>query len=179
MCPDFREKVYVYYSAAATYYAPSDPSGAQGMRREHIRATPSWFGGGYRFDCVFVSLDGFDDSVNGRGVARIKLFMSFKYRRTIYPCALVHWYQVLGDGPDKQTGMWLVQPEYLTSDGSPYLAIIHLDTIERAAHLMPRFPMEEVPIDLEPYQSLEKFDSFYLNHYIDHHAFDMVFACKW
>ncbi|EMD34989.1 hypothetical protein CERSUDRAFT_66835 [Gelatoporia subvermispora B] len=143
MCPDFREKVYVYYSAAATYYAPSDPSGTQGMRREHIRTTPSWFGGGYRFDCVFVSLDGFDDSVNGRGVARIKLFMSFKYRRTIYPCALVHWYQVLGDGPDKQTGMWLVQPEYLTSDGSPYLAIIHLDTIERAAHLMPRFPMEE------------------------------------
>ncbi|EMD32315.1 hypothetical protein CERSUDRAFT_77606 [Gelatoporia subvermispora B] len=153
VCPDFREKVYVYYSATATYYA----SGTQRMHREHIQATLSWFGGGYRFNCVFLSLDGFDDSINGYGVARIKLFMSFKYRH-------------------KQTGRWLVQPEYLTSDGSPYLAIIHLDTIKRATHLMPRFPIEKVPIDLEPYQSLEKFDSFCLNHYINHHAFDMVFA---
>ncbi|OBZ66652.1 hypothetical protein A0H81_13436 [Grifola frondosa] len=54
-CPAFKEKVFVFYSAAATYYAPSDPLGAGGMHREHIRATPLWWGTAPRFDCVFVN----------------------------------------------------------------------------------------------------------------------------
>ncbi|EMD34567.1 hypothetical protein CERSUDRAFT_67025 [Gelatoporia subvermispora B] len=178
LCPDFEGKVYIYYSAAATYFAPSDPSGIGGMHREHIRATPTWFGTSYRFDCVFVGLGMADEGIYGRGIARIRLFLSFKHRGVVYPCALVHWNEVVGNRPDKQTGMWLVQPEYLESDGSPYMSIIHLDMIERAAHLMPQFPIEDVPVDLAYHQSLEKFNSFYVNHYIDHHAFDIIFSCK-
>ena len=41
-CPAFTGKVSVFSSAAATYYAPSNPSGVGGMCREHIQATRSW-----------------------------------------------------------------------------------------------------------------------------------------
>ena len=40
-CPPFSGMISVFASAAANYYAPSDPSGIRGMHREHIRATPS------------------------------------------------------------------------------------------------------------------------------------------
>ncbi|KAF7341356.1 hypothetical protein MVEN_01872100 [Mycena venus] len=46
--------ISVYHSAVATFYAPSDPSGICGMRREHIRSTPTWRKHGPRRDCVFV-----------------------------------------------------------------------------------------------------------------------------
>ena len=35
-------QVSVFHSAVATFYALSDISGIRGMRREHIRSTPSW-----------------------------------------------------------------------------------------------------------------------------------------
>ena len=40
--PLITSKVSVFSSAIATFYAPSDPSGKHGMRRERIRSTPSW-----------------------------------------------------------------------------------------------------------------------------------------
>jgi hypothetical protein len=44
-CPRFRGTVRVYPSACATYYAPSDRSGTQGMFRERIHAVDTWRGG--------------------------------------------------------------------------------------------------------------------------------------
>ncbi|GBE84728.1 hypothetical protein SCP_0607080 [Sparassis crispa] len=35
-CPTLKGKISVHYSAAATYYASSDPCGVGGMHREHI-----------------------------------------------------------------------------------------------------------------------------------------------
>jgi hypothetical protein len=42
--PQFRarEKIVVYKSAVATFFAPSDISGIGGMRRERIRAISNW-----------------------------------------------------------------------------------------------------------------------------------------
>ncbi|KAF8805466.1 hypothetical protein BYT27DRAFT_7104486 [Phlegmacium glaucopus] len=34
--------ISVYHSAVASFYAPSDPSGIQGMHCEWIQSTPSW-----------------------------------------------------------------------------------------------------------------------------------------
>ena len=42
VCPHFTRMISVFASAAATYYAPSDPSSLCGMHCEHIQATPSW-----------------------------------------------------------------------------------------------------------------------------------------
>ncbi|EMD41223.1 hypothetical protein CERSUDRAFT_40611, partial [Gelatoporia subvermispora B] len=124
----FNERVYVYYSAAATFFAPSDPCGVGGMHREHIRATPSWYRGPPRYDCVFVNTDPDAEGMLGLDVARIHLFMSFRYHGIQYPCALVHWYERTAPEPDEATGLWQVEAQY-ASDGSPILGIVHLDTI--------------------------------------------------
>ncbi|KAG2755597.1 hypothetical protein P692DRAFT_201801024 [Suillus brevipes Sb2] len=56
-CPSYMGAIKVFNSAAVTFIAPSDPSGITGMRREHIRAVPSWRNGPGRFDCAFVNTD--------------------------------------------------------------------------------------------------------------------------
>ncbi|KZT07449.1 uncharacterized protein LAESUDRAFT_651210, partial [Laetiporus sulphureus 93-53] len=98
---------YIHYSAAATYYAPSDPSGIGGMHREHIRVTPRWQGSTGRFDCVLVKHDPTD--ITGMllkfRIARVLIFISFKTGGTKYSCALVRWYKQCGDSADANTGM--------------------------------------------------------------------------
>ena len=113
-------KIHVRNSAVATFRAPSDISGVYGMRREHIRAISSWRGGPAR---------GFE-------VARVFLFFSFQHQNEMYSCALIQWYSYVGTQPDEDTGLWKIEPD-TKDDGSPHLAVIHLDTIFRAVHLMP------------------------------------------
>ncbi|KAL6299564.1 hypothetical protein BKA93DRAFT_742093, partial [Sparassis latifolia] len=178
-CPTFHGKVNVYYSAAATYFAPSDPSGTGGMRREHIRATPQWRKRCPRFDCVLVnsqfqSLDGLWPNQDMPDVARVQLFFGFVFNGVQYRCALVHWFDRVGDAVDDETGMWIVKPR---SDGdvSAYpMSVIPLDSILRAAHLIPVFGNEHVPARLEDHHSLDVFRAFYLNKYADHHAFELL-----
>lgn len=50
----FEDKISVFHSAIATYYAPSDHSGIYGMHKQCIRSTPSWRQGPPRRDCVFI-----------------------------------------------------------------------------------------------------------------------------
>jgi hypothetical protein len=127
--PEFYEKITLYTSAVATFHAPSDISGIGGMRYERIRAVDSWRNGPGRYDCVFVStrvdLDS-DASAEGMGsfdIARVRLFFSFKHDGVVYPCALVHWFKCLGDSPDENTGMWVVEPE-VHEDGTRFASII-------------------------------------------------------
>ncbi|KAF9784559.1 hypothetical protein BJ322DRAFT_1006935 [Thelephora terrestris] len=50
------------------------------------------------------------------------------------------------------------------------MAIIHLDSIVRGAHLLPRFPSNSrVYREINYTQTLDVFQSFYVNKYIDHH----------
>ncbi|EMD39357.1 hypothetical protein CERSUDRAFT_46726, partial [Gelatoporia subvermispora B] len=111
----------------------------------------------------------------GFSIARIKLFFLFRHKRVLYPCALVHWYEVYGDAPDKHTGTWIVKPQF--SDRrhrSPNLAVIRLDTILRAAHLMPCFGRSVMESWIRPHHTLDRFKAFYLNKYADHHAFEII-----
>ena len=173
-CPRFFERVNVFTSACATYHAPSDPSGRQGMHKSRIRATARWRTGGYRFDCVFVDRGSPEDGIAGLEVARVRLFLSFRYALKTYECALVHWFGLLGDRPDPLTGMWMVQPEMDPVCGGPKLEIIPLQIIERGAHLMARFPSTPFPARHQYYKTLSSFSSFYINNYIDHHAFERI-----
>ena len=171
-------KVYVYNSARVVYFAPSDVSGVRGMHQERIRSTSSWYGGCPQRVCVFV---GNVDSPDAPGfksllVACVFLFFSFKYINTHYPCALVHWFLPLSDAPNDETGMWMVQPDYL-AHCKRFLEVIHLDTILRGAHLigvpggnfLPSYPKIDCTI------SLDLFKSFYVNKYADHHAHEIAF----
>jgi hypothetical protein len=127
-CPSFSGKIRVHNSAVATFHAPSDPSGAGGMRWERIRAIPSWRKGPSRYDCTFLNSTPDVPGMLGMSVVRVRLFFSFKCEGVSYPCALVHWYKRLQERPDDDTGLWILEPE-VAHAGNPVTSIIHLDCI--------------------------------------------------
>ena len=179
MCPMVWDlKASVFHSATATFRAPSNPSGPGGMYREVIRSTPFWSRGdipGPRRDCVFVDTGNSQDGgMSGLLVARVYLFFKFSYNDIDYPCALVHWYTTSNE-PDTTTGLWVVQPES-THRGTCHASVIHLDSIIRGAHLLPRFP-SDAPVyrEVNYMNSLDVYSSFYVNKFINHHAFEVAF----
>ncbi|OSX55713.1 hypothetical protein POSPLADRAFT_1117085, partial [Postia placenta MAD-698-R-SB12] len=121
-CPIHTGRVYVVHSASATFYAPSDLSSIAGMRRERIRATPSWRSGPGRYDCVFVNNND-ADGFRGLLAARVRLFFSFTYEQVKYPCALVEWFSPVSQEPDDDTGMWIVEPDF-DEDGRRSVSVI-------------------------------------------------------
>jgi hypothetical protein len=172
--PGFYEMIRVFTSAVATFYAPSDISGVGGMRSERIHAIDTWRHGPGCHDCVFVNTDSAAEGMHGLDIARVRLLFSFKHEGSTYPCALVHWYSRVGDSPDENTGMWVVEPDYC-EDGTCFASVIHLDAIFRAAHLMPVYRDKLIPTHLSFTQSLDAFRAYYVNKYIDHHAFEIAF----
>jgi hypothetical protein len=143
------------------------------MRKEVIRATPSWFKGEPRYDCVFVNSNNALNGMRGMEIARALCFFSFEYRSVTYPCAVVHWFSYISEEPDEVTGMWMVTPDFDPSE-NPILAIIHIDCIFRAAHLLPIFGDSFVSEDVTHMNSLDRFKGFYVNRYVDYHAFDIA-----
>ncbi|KAG1726712.1 uncharacterized protein EDB91DRAFT_1239616 [Suillus paluster] len=158
-------KLYIFNSAAATFYAPSDPSG--------IRVCPLWRNVYARNDCVFINTNPGAEGMQGLEVARIKSFFSFKHDWELYPCTLVHWFDKVGDCTDEDTGMWIVCPS-VHDDDSPNLTVIHIDTVYRAAHLIPVYGSDFIPNSLKYYHSYDAFRLFYVNKYADHHAFEIA-----
>jgi hypothetical protein len=165
--------ISIFYSAMATYYAPSDPSGVGSMRSEHIRSTSSWRRGRARYDCAFVNSRPDVEGMRGLDVVQILQFFSFTFRDKMYPCALVRWFSPLDEERDEDTGMWMVQPE-VTPDGAPVISVIHLDCILRAAHLLPIYGNTPVPVTMTFHDSLDAFPAYYVNKYADHHAFEIA-----
>ena len=107
-------------------------------------------------------------------VARVYLFFRFSHDGVDYPCALVRWYSTSSE-PDASTGLWVVQPE-LTRRGMRHMGVIHIDSIVRGAHLLPRFP-SDTPVyrEINYMNVLDVYTSFYVNRFIDHHAFEIAF----
>ncbi|KAH8102582.1 hypothetical protein BXZ70DRAFT_1070857 [Cristinia sonorae] len=170
-----RLKVHVHHSLACTFFAPSDPCGSGGMHREFIRATSSWWDGPARYDCALIPTEDAHSSGVGRfDIARVKLLFSFKYNDVLYPCALVHWYGRVFNEPEETTGLWIVE-EQSFPDERPFLEVVHIERIYRAAHLIPVFDCEDpVPEDLTFDQTLSHYKSFYLNKYVDGHMFESL-----
>jgi hypothetical protein len=170
----FDGKIYVYHSAVARFYAPSDLCGAGGMYHERIRSCPSWRNDGPRRDTVFVVLDESQAGMHGMLVARVLLFFSYydAYLKENMPCALVNWFILDGDEPDEATGMWVVRPEFEGRVRS--LEVIHLDSIARGAHLLPVYGSGFLPEDFQYAVSLGVFTSYFVNHYIDHHSHEFL-----
>ncbi|KAG2127265.1 uncharacterized protein EDB93DRAFT_1257087 [Suillus bovinus] len=166
----FLGNLTVFNSAAALFHAPSDLSDTGGMRCKHIRATPSWCVGELRHDCIFVNMGvDFNSPMNGLTVAQVLCFFSFNYRILYYPCTIVHWYSYVHEERDPDTGMYVVMP-MTTGDDVPDIAIIHINCIFRAAHLIPVYGLDFIP-KISPHNSYDMFDLYYVNRYADHHAF--------
>lgn len=174
--PTINGPVQLFNSARAVYYAPSDLSGIGGMHQERIRAMRSWYGGPPRYDCVFVgNADSDEPGFRGLNVARVRVFFSVQHDGETYPCALVHWFSHVGNGPDPVTGMWKVKPDY-DRHHKPVLAVISVDSIFRAAHLIGVSGSQCIPRHgFDHSKSLDSFQSFYVNKYADHHAHEIAF----
>lgn len=169
-------RISIFSSAVATFYSPSDISGIGGMRRERIRAVARWRLGPPRYDCIYVETS---SDPNARGfraltAARVRAILSIRCRGTKYPCALVEWYTPVGAEPDEETGMWMVEPER-DAGGDIVRDIIHLDTVLRLAHLMPVYGHDRIPADISSPNSLDRFDTFFVSKYADHHAHEVAF----
>ncbi|KAJ7797100.1 hypothetical protein B0H14DRAFT_3549113 [Mycena olivaceomarginata] len=176
-CPEFSERVFMYNSARAVFYAPSDVSGVGGMHHERIRATKSWYRGPPRYDCVFIEHDPDAPGFRGLHAARVFLFFRFKFRKVDYPCALVHWFSPHGQEPCPGTGMWIVKPEFVRGrPGEREMAVVHIDSLLRGAHLIGVAGKEFVPaMNFDFSDSLDAFQAFYVNKYADHHAHEIAF----
>ncbi|KAJ8583636.1 hypothetical protein M405DRAFT_748307, partial [Rhizopogon salebrosus TDB-379] len=61
---------------------------------------------------------------------------------------LVHWVDKNGDGPDDDTGMWIVKPSFDT-EHSPSIGIVHIDSVYRAAHLIQINGVQKVEISVK------------------------------
>jgi hypothetical protein len=122
-----------------------------------------------QYDCVFLNQNSNLAGMRGMDVVHILLLFSFNFSGTTYPCALVRWFTIMGDEPDEDTGMWIVQPE-VNQDSLPGISMIILI----AAHLIGVFGNTPIPKTLLFSQSLDSFKFFYVNKFIDHHAFKTI-----
>jgi hypothetical protein len=164
--------VTTFPSVVARFYAPSDVRTPDGMKAERIRSVDSWRGGPRRFDTVFIKdHPGADTISSGLSVARVHCFFSFSFQDQEHACALIRKYRYLKMQPDENTGMWMVRPCF--RGAHPDFHIIPLSSIYRAAHLLPHFKEGlTVPRGSSSTTTLDTFLTFYVNRYIDHHAFE-------
>ncbi|KAJ7884272.1 hypothetical protein B0H13DRAFT_2537445 [Mycena leptocephala] len=168
-CPIFRSRICVYHSAVARFYAPSDLCGAGGMYSERIRPNPNWHGYPRR-DTVLIDADG--PVMRGLVIGRVLLFFSFTFSNKEHQCALVHWLVPVGDAPDPDTGMWVVEPEL--DQRQPSLAIVPIDTMARAAHLIGVYGSQPLPEHFHFSFTLDAFRRYFVNPYPDHHMYEFL-----
>jgi hypothetical protein len=164
----------MYPSVCAQFYAPSDPCGLRGMKREWVRAVVEWRNGPARYDTIFVREEEDADSIsNGLTVARVRLFFTFTLNDRQHECALIENYHYVGSSADEDTGMWIVRPTFRGRFKES--RIIPISNIYRAAHLLPIYKAGyKVHRTMNPGNTLDSFKAFYVNKYIDHHAFEIA-----
>ncbi|KAF9218822.1 hypothetical protein BS17DRAFT_863841 [Gyrodon lividus] len=161
-CPHYDGRISTFNSASSRFYAPSDLSGIGGMHTKFICSTPLW----RNEDPEALGMCALD-------IAHVLSFFSFTYREGTYMCAVIQWFNKISDSPDGDTGMWMVCPSYLPNH-TPNFAIIHIDTIYRAAHLIPIYGANAISHDIKPHHSYDAFQAFYINKYADHHVFEIA-----
>ena len=169
--PQFHGHIHVHHSALAMFFVPSDLCGVGGMCQERIRSMPSWYDHPHH-DTVFVILDDTLPGMKGMVIACVHLFLSFNYKRVDYSCAFVNWLVCNSNDPDPDTGMWIVSLE--EQGGKPTAQVIDVKTIACTAHLLPVFGPDSVPIDIQYYNSLDRYQSFFVNSFVDHHSHESL-----
>lgn len=162
----------LYTSAASTFHAPSDYSGTKGMRHERIRASLKWGKTGQsRHDTVFIQGDQSMESISdGLTIARIHQFFSFPLKSKFHTCALIEHFDFVNEDIDELTGMWIVRRQRLNS--RQRFEVIPVTQIFRAAHLIPVYGTNPIPSRFSHTKTLDSFNKFYVNRFIDYHAFE-------
>ena len=89
---------------------------------------------------------------------------------------MVDDYELASDTIDKDTGMWKVRVRKDPQTWLPICYVIPLVEIFHAAHLIPVFKGTPDTLSKETTfeTSLDKYDVFYVNTFIDYHAFEIL-----
>ena len=159
-------------TALTSFFAPSDISGAGGMRHELIHSCPVWRGEHPQSNCIFISTNLDLGGMRGMDMVHILTFFSFVLHSEQYLCTVVRWFVHLGE-PDEDTGMWIVCPGF-NACHQPDISTVHLNTIYHAAHLIPVHGTQEIPQEIQPHHSYDVFHAYYVNRFVDHHAFEIA-----
>ncbi|KAI6019111.1 hypothetical protein EDC04DRAFT_2869953 [Pisolithus marmoratus] len=173
-CPGYNGKISIYNSATSTFYALSDLSRIGGMCQEYIHAAPNRRQEGPHYDCVFVITDLELQGMCHMDIACILCFFSFRSEGIFYPSAIMQWFDCVGDAPDETTRMWMVWPSFIQNHQCN-LAVIHVDSIFCAAHLIPIYGRDFVLQEIAPCHSYDAFNGYYVNKFADHHAFEVAY----
>lgn len=113
--------------------------------------------------------------MSGFTVARLRLLFKFDYKGHSHSCALIHDYSTWGEEPDEDTGMWIVSRAFCSRTRRPQARVINISDILRAVHLIPvYFDQHPIPRSLKHTGCLNYFSTFYVNRFIDPHAFDIL-----
>jgi hypothetical protein len=177
----YHGKIHIFHSATCIYSAQSDStSSISGAVHQVIHCVPSWNHGPPRYDCVFVNNDPDLPGFEGLYVGQVLLLFSIKSqvhsrRDKDIPCALVQWFEVVGDKPCNLTGMWMVKPELDPRTKQRVMSVIHVGSIVRPAHLIPLYGKEHVHHDLCAADSINSYKGFYVNKFSDYHAYRLAF----
>ena len=70
--------------------------------------------------------------------------------------------------------MWIVEPD-VCEDSKHVTDMIHHDTMFCSAHLIAVYGNNPIPKDIPLCHTLDLFHLYYVNKFIDHHAFEIVF----
>ena len=153
------------------------------MCRERIWAVPVWRkdAAASRYDTVFLKKNtttGREHGMHTLGIGRVRLFFTFCYLSVDYECALVDNYTLQGNGPDTDTGMWKVKRTIDSRSRSQISHVVALTEILRAAHLIPVFyGTPSIPHHITANTALDHYRNreFYVNKFVDYHAFETAF----
>jgi hypothetical protein len=143
--------------------------------KELIRSTRSWHKEGPRRDCILIQKDN-SPGFKGLRVARVLVFFGFTHERVHHSCALVTLYAPPDGvvGPCEDTHMWIVEPQR-DEDGEERIEVISTDIILRGAHLLPVYGDFMIPREVDHTNSLDLFNLYYVNKFVDHHSHEVVF----
>jgi hypothetical protein len=125
-------------------------------------------------DTILVSMDD-QPGMDGMMVAQVRLFFSFTdpMKSVAHHCALVNWFPTIER--DTVTGMWIVEREVVGEQDTAPLQVIPVSTIVRGIHLLPVYGREGVlPEEFSYTTSLEAFDRYYVNNFVDYHAHELL-----
>lgn len=171
-CPEITRHIHIYASTSSVFYAPSEISGPGGMHRELIRCSDAWCQEYRRRDTILIQMNTQVDGFRGMLVGRVVTFMRLFHEDVSYPCVLVNWFVKRGEEPDAVTGMWVVEPEL--ENGCPTFGIVPLNSVVRACHLIGVYGEEFLPSNFHFSYSLDAFQAYYVNHYIDYHSYETI-----
>ena len=110
--PLLPNKIFVYTSAVATFYAPSNISCITGMHSEHICTDNTYHHGNGHYDCMSVNTDPLQLGMHGLDVAHARLFFPFTFEWVSIPVPLSTGFQRSGSLWMRTWGHGLLNQRY-------------------------------------------------------------------